>query len=127
MNVPSQEDRSSNDNLGDHQRHAKLPTDGLESSHGSEAKRNDSGAGEDEPASQQGSQGKQAAGHLAEISKHLNAGNMDVLGTAEDDNALEDFSPHIMHQPHKPFPMAMVNRHPRGSEPDVSSWFLCFC
>jgi len=28
---------------------------------------------------------------------------------------MEDFSPHIIHAPHDPFPIAMVNRKPRGS------------
>ena len=27
----------------------------------------------------------------------------------------EGFHPHILHKPHKPFPIAMVNRAPRGS------------
>lgn len=31
-----------------------------------------------------------------------------------DDHIIDDFKPHVFHAPHKPFPMAMVNRHPHG-------------
>jgi hypothetical protein len=33
-----------------------------------------------------------------------------------DDDFLGDFCPHILHEPHKPVPIAMVNRRPTGSE-----------
>ena len=50
------------------------------------------------------------------ITKHLNAATLHEKGTVEDDDLLDDFRPHILHKPHPPCPMAMVNRAPRGSE-----------
>jgi hypothetical protein len=43
----------------------------------------------------------------------------EALATVEDNDQLDDFSPHVIHQPHKPFPIAMVNRKPHGSEFDA--------
>jgi hypothetical protein len=40
----------------------------------------------------------------------------EAIATVEDNDQLDDFSPHVVHQPHKPFPIAMVNRKPHGSE-----------
>lgn len=53
---------------------------------------------------------------VAAITKHLNAANLHEQGTAPDDEYLDDFKPHILHSPHAPVPIAMVNRAPRGSE-----------
>lgn len=39
----------------------------------------------------------------------------DTKATLPDGVDLEDFNPHIIHAPHDPFPIAMVNRKPRGS------------
>lgn len=50
------------------------------------------------------------------ITKHLNGHRLKTLGTVEDDDSMDDFQPHIMHAPHDPVPIAMVNRPPRGSE-----------
>lgn len=55
-------------------------------------------------------------GHLAALTEHLNAATLHVEGTAKDDGNLDDFRPHILHAPHSPVPMALVNRVPRGSE-----------
>jgi hypothetical protein len=45
----------------------------------------------------------------------------EALATVEDNDQLDDFSPHVIHQPHKPFPIAMVNRKPHGSEFNMMS------
>lgn len=34
---------------------------------------------------------------------------------AEPTIPLDDFEPHLLHDPHEPVPIAMVNRRPRGS------------
>ena len=39
----------------------------------------------------------------------------DTKATLPDGVDIEDFTPHIVHKPHDPFPIAMVNRKPRGS------------
>ncbi|KAL5511953.1 hypothetical protein ACEPAH_5172 [Sanghuangporus vaninii] len=49
------------------------------------------------------------------ITKHLNGHKSKVLGTVEDDDSLDDFQPHIIHSPHDPVPIAMVNRLPKGT------------
>ncbi|KZT34488.1 hypothetical protein SISSUDRAFT_1009878, partial [Sistotremastrum suecicum HHB10207 ss-3] len=59
--------------------------------------------------------GKAKSNRAAGIAAHLNAGNQDTEATAEDSDSLDDFKPHIMHQAHDMVPMAMVNRHPRGT------------
>jgi hypothetical protein len=57
---------------------------------------------------------------VAGIAKHLNAGAQDTTATLQDDDAggesTGEFSPHIMHESHRPCPIAMVNRIPRGSK-----------
>ncbi|KDQ09583.1 hypothetical protein BOTBODRAFT_178962 [Botryobasidium botryosum FD-172 SS1] len=51
----------------------------------------------------------------AEITKLLNAdGKYDATTAPNDEASLDDFMPHIMHEPHDPVPIAMVNRHPQG-------------
>ena len=52
----------------------------------------------------------------SKISDHLNAGNMEFDPTVDDDETITAFQPHILHKPHKPFPVAMVNRYPKGSK-----------
>ncbi|KAF8901340.1 hypothetical protein CPB84DRAFT_1708437 [Gymnopilus junonius] len=53
---------------------------------------------------------------LAAITKHLNTTlQPDTKATLPDGVDMEDFSPHILHAPHDPFPIAMVNRRPRGA------------
>jgi len=55
-------------------------------------------------------------GKLLAITKHLNTNlQPDTKATLPDGVDMEDFSPHIIHAPHDPFPIAMVNRKPRGS------------
>ncbi|KAL5533428.1 hypothetical protein ACEPAF_5204 [Sanghuangporus sanghuang] len=49
------------------------------------------------------------------ITKHLNGHKLKILGTVEDNDSLNDFQPHIMHSPHDPVPIAMVNRLPKGT------------
>lgn len=39
----------------------------------------------------------------------------DTVGDVEDDPNAPPFRPHIIHSPHDPVPMAMVNRKPRGT------------
>lgn len=50
------------------------------------------------------------------ITRHLNAATLHEKGTAQDDDSMDEFRPHILHKPHPPCPMAMVNRAPRGSK-----------
>lgn len=38
------------------------------------------------------------------------------MATVEDNDELDDFSPHVLHKPHTPFPIAMVSRKPHGSK-----------
>ncbi|KDR78755.1 hypothetical protein GALMADRAFT_244306 [Galerina marginata CBS 339.88] len=53
---------------------------------------------------------------LSAITKHLNTTlQPDTKATLPDGVDLEDFQPHIIHKPHDPFPIAMVNRKPRGA------------
>jgi hypothetical protein len=50
------------------------------------------------------------------ITSHLNEGNPKAAAATDDYSIMKDFRPHILHRPHKPCPIAMVNRQPRGSE-----------
>lgn len=50
------------------------------------------------------------------ITAHLNAQNISMKGTATDDDSMDEFRPHILHAPHGPVPIAMVNRMPKGSK-----------
>jgi len=53
---------------------------------------------------------------IAAITKHLNTTlQPDTKATLPDGVDMEDFAPHIIHAPHDPFPIAMVNRRPRGA------------
>jgi hypothetical protein len=52
---------------------------------------------------------------LARISKRLNTNLQSTKGTLPETVEVADFRPHILHAPHKPFPIALVNRKPRGS------------
>jgi len=78
---------------------------------------------------QQNYNSKQGGNKLDAITKHLNTTlQPDTKGTAPESD-LDDFHPHILHAPHKPFPMAMVNRKPRGStdykdtdNPQYTAW-----
>ncbi len=45
------------------------------------------------------------------------AGEVDSTTQGSDGDFLGDFCPHILHEPHIPVPIAMVNRRPTGSEP----------
>lgn len=53
---------------------------------------------------------------ISAVTAHLNAATLHEQGTAEDSDQLDDFRPHILHSPHSPVPMVMVNRVPRGSK-----------
>ncbi|KAI0061253.1 hypothetical protein BV25DRAFT_770703 [Artomyces pyxidatus] len=56
------------------------------------------------------------SGGAAGIAEHLNAGNIVLEATVDDDDdLLSDFRPHILHEPHPPCPIAMVNRNPVGT------------
>ncbi|GJJ09337.1 hypothetical protein Clacol_003559 [Clathrus columnatus] len=66
------------------------------------------------------------------VANHLNAGMQQTEPTALDEVA-EGFHPHILHKPHKPFPIVMVNRGPRGSlarsdleVPQNMAWLAAF-
>ncbi|KAI5115003.1 hypothetical protein M0805_001512, partial [Coniferiporia weirii] len=54
-------------------------------------------------------------GRVAAITEHLNATKFEGKGTATDDASMGEFRPHIMHAPHSPVPIAMVNRAPKGT------------
>jgi phosphatidylserine/phosphatidylglycerophosphate/cardiolipin synthase-like enzyme len=50
------------------------------------------------------------------VTAHLNTNlQPDTVGDVEDDPNAPPFRPHIIHSPHDPVPMAMVNRKPRGT------------
>lgn len=56
------------------------------------------------------------ASKLSLITKHLNTTlQPDTKATLPEGEETEDFTPHILHAPHDPFPIAMVNRRPRGA------------
>ncbi|KAF7968391.1 hypothetical protein HWV62_30667 [Athelia sp. TMB] len=63
-----------------------------------------------------GSDAEIREGKLKAITKHLNTNlQPDTKATLADGVDMEDFSPHIVHAPHAPFPIALVNRKPKGS------------
>jgi phosphatidylserine/phosphatidylglycerophosphate/cardiolipin synthase-like enzyme len=51
----------------------------------------------------------------SENAELLDAGEVDCTAQSSDDDFLDDFFPHILHEPHKPVPIAMVNRGPTGT------------
>lgn len=53
---------------------------------------------------------------LETLSESLNAGAKAKADAASplDESILDDFKPHLLHQPHRPFPIALVNRKPHG-------------
>ena len=53
---------------------------------------------------------------VSAITKHLNAAILNECGTVKDDELTDEFQPHIIHVPHKPVPIALVNRSPTGRE-----------
>ncbi len=54
---------------------------------------------------------------LADSIYHADAGALsEAWATVEDSDHLDDFAPHVLHKPHKPFPVAMANRKPHGCE-----------
>lgn len=53
----------------------------------------------------------------SKAAEHLDPGGVDSTSSGSDDDFLGDFFPHILHEPHIPVPIAMVNRRPTGSEP----------
>jgi hypothetical protein len=53
----------------------------------------------------------------SETAELLDAGEVDSAIQDSDDDFLGDFFPHILHEPHIPVPIAMVNRRPTGSKP----------
>jgi len=66
------------------------------------------------------------------IANHLNAGIQHTRPSAGPEVA-EGFHPHILHKPHKPFPIAMVNRPPHGTPghgdvnvPQNAAWLAAF-
>ncbi|GHJ89197.1 hypothetical protein NliqN6_5599 [Naganishia liquefaciens] len=49
------------------------------------------------------------------LSEKFNAGALsEAWATVEDSDDLDTFQPHIIHAPHKPFPIAMTSRKPHG-------------
>ena len=51
----------------------------------------------------------------------------------DDSDAIDQFMPHMLHAPHKPFPMVLVNRKPRGMpghqdlrNPQNAAWLAGF-
>ncbi|KAF8264927.1 hypothetical protein EI94DRAFT_1737335 [Lactarius quietus] len=51
----------------------------------------------------------------SETAELLDAGEVDSTTQDADDDFLADFFPHILHEPHIPVPIAMVNRRPTGT------------
>jgi hypothetical protein len=95
------------------------PTDSVSASTGSYSlapDSNSSGAGND-LASPSGSPDSSAAmGGGSETADHRDARRVDSTSQGSDGD-LGDFCPHLLHEPHIPVPIAMVNRRPTGSEP----------
>lgn len=61
---------------------------------------------------------------LTETAELLDAGEVDSAAQCSNVD-LGDFSPHLLHEPHEPVPIAMVNRGPTGSEPFVPHLMSC--
>lgn len=56
----------------------------------------------------------------------LDAGALsEAWATVEDSDDLDTFQPHIIHAPHKPFPIAMTSRKPHGSKSGRYISFMC--
>lgn len=49
----------------------------------------------------------------------------EAWATVEDSDDLDTFQPHIIHAPHKPFPIAMTSRKPHGSKFLSYPRYLC--
>jgi hypothetical protein len=62
---------------------------------------------------------------LTETAELLDAGEVDSAAHCSTDDFLDDFFPHLLHEPHVPVPIAMVNRGPTGSEPFVPQLMSC--
>ncbi|KAI0317533.1 hypothetical protein OF83DRAFT_1171920 [Amylostereum chailletii] len=74
------------------------------------------GAGEAWAYDKEIADGKESgAKGAAGIAMHLNFGKLDLEATVKDSDILNEFRPHILHEPHAPCPMAMVNRQPIGT------------
>ena len=83
----------------------------------SEAQGGSKGEGESVPAPEVLREEEKANMSRVElITAHLNAKNIQMTGTATDDESMDDFRPHIFHTSHSPVPIDMVNRMPRGSK-----------
>lgn len=55
-------------------------------------------------------------GKIFAVTKRLNTTlQPDTKATYEGHEEMSDFVPHIVHAPHRPFPIALMNRKPRGS------------
>ncbi|CDZ96759.1 Phospholipase D/Transphosphatidylase [Phaffia rhodozyma] len=58
---------------------------------------------------------KKKLNRLEKMSEKLNAGVLsEPKPTVEDSDAIDQFMPHIFHDQHRPVPMCLVNRGPRG-------------
>ncbi|KZP08421.1 phospholipase D active site motif protein [Athelia psychrophila] len=89
--------------------------DGYDVDHATEKRNGEGGMHADTGAGGEGA-GEVRADKLLAITKHLNTNlQPDTKATLPDGVDMEDFSPHIVHAPHAPFPIAMVNRKPKGS------------
>ncbi|KAF9564436.1 IQ calmodulin-binding motif protein [Agrocybe pediades] len=81
-----------------------------------------------------GLHGRNKFSKLAALTKHLNTTlTPDTKATLPEGVDMEDFTPHIIHAPHDPFPIAMVNRRPRGAieytdinNPQDMAWLAAF-
>ncbi|WVN87683.1 uncharacterized protein L203_102871 [Cryptococcus depauperatus CBS 7841] len=71
---------------------------------------------------------------MFQLSKKFNAGaQQDAWATVEDSDELDAFSPHVVHAPHDPFPIAMCCRKPHGfpghhdiRNPQNAAWLAGF-
>ncbi|OCF31927.1 hypothetical protein I316_06309 [Kwoniella heveanensis BCC8398] len=71
---------------------------------------------------------------MFQLSKKFNAGALsDAWATVEDSDELDSFKPHVVHAPHKPFPIAMCCRKPHGfpghhdiRNPQNAAWLAGF-
>lgn len=67
---------------------------------------------------------------MFKLSKRFNAGALsEAWATVEDSDELDNFNPHVIHEPHDPFPVALVCRRPFGipghqdiSNPQNAAW-----
>ncbi|BGP40302.1 hypothetical protein JCM10449v2_004261 [Rhodotorula kratochvilovae] len=74
--------------------------------------------------------GTASSARLRALSKALNAGAINQIDAAiQDEKLIHDFKPHMLHKAHEAFPICLVNRRPHGSPghndircPQAAAW-----